>query len=336
MYTDLFRAIAHGKNDRKHPILNALLYVFCPLAAYWSRTGADIVIPDDIVWQAMTDFASGVGIKEALEAHGVDEPTNEKLKKYYAVVNEWRNRNHDLAPELSSMFPMQAHFAPAATFGNSDVYQYFGGQWRYLFEYVRVWSVLIYQWQDAIAPGARDDGDIEFTLQEVALSAPGVRKPAYFQVWAWEQKNGMSSRTHLGLLVNFPGVSKHPQIIRDKIQGIQDQLRFALVQHSARVGKEPWSSPPNVYALDRATGASTPFDVTVNTSDVLKMVSGLSEAARRGPHYPLGALQAPEKCGACGFRWQCYRNGNTVTDEAIKKVFEKKADFPLDDDDDDI
>ena len=333
MYTDLFNALLHGRNHRGNPILNALLYVFCPAAAYWWQFGAKVIVPDDIVWLAMTDFARGESIKDVLESHGVDEPTNQKLKQYYAAVNEWRNRSHDPAPELSSMFPLKAHFGPPANFGNSDVYQHFGGQWRYLFEYVRVWSILIYQWQDAIAPGASDDGDIEFKQLEVALSAPGVKRPVYFPVWAWEQKVGLSKRTHFGLLVNFPGVSRNPQVIRNKIQGLQDQLRFALVQRSARTDNELWASPPDLYALDRVTGASTPFDVVVNTSDTLKMVLGLSEAARTAPYYPLGALQAPEKCGVCCFRRECYQGGNTLTDFALDKLFEKKTGFsPVDED----
>ena len=319
MYTDLFLALLHGKNRRRNPILSALLYVFCPAAARWWFSGADPVVPFDITWQALTDFSRGEDIKSVLQEYGVDESTDEKLKQYYKAVKEWRGKFTGLAPELSVNFPLQANFAPDAKFGSSDLYGKFGGNWRYMFEYVRAWSILAYEWQDRIVPSASDnDSNIQFKSLEVALSAPGVRRPAYFPVWAWIEKVGLVNRTFIGLLVNFPGMSKNAQIVRDKIQGMQDQLRFALVQRSALSGDEPWPSPPEVHALDRTTGASTPFDAVVNTTDALKMVVELSEAARKGPHLPLGALQSPEKCEVCGFRAFCYGNDKTLRDDSLR------------------
>lgn len=331
MYTDLFRALLHGKNRRGNPILSALLYVFCPAAARWWLSGANPEVPRDITWQALADFSRGEDIKSVLREYGVDEYTDEKLKQYYKAVKEWRLKFAGLAPELSVTFPLQANFAPDAKFGNLDLYEKFGGNWRYMFEYVRVWSILAYEWQDRIvASGKLNDDNIEFRELEVVLSAPGVRRPAYFPVWAWTEKVGLARRTFIGLLINFPGMSRNPQILRDKIQGMQDQLRFALVQRSALSGAEPWPSPPEVHALDRTTGASTPFDVIVNTSDALKMIVELSQAARKGPHFPLGALQSPEKCEVCGFRALCYGNDKTIRDDSLRMLQSTSGFRPVD------
>ena len=327
MYTDLFKALLHGKNRCGNPILNALLYAFCPAAARWWLAGADLVVPHDITWQALTDFSRGEDIQRVLQEYGVDEQTDEKLKQYYRLVKAWRKDFPGLAPELSSKFPLDRDFTPNAnssnaTFGSAELYNKFGGNWRSMFEYVRAWSILAYEWQDRIVTGGEsNDDDIEFKQLEVVLSAPGVRRPAYFPVWAWTRKVGLTKRIYIGLLVNFPGMSRHPQIVRDKIQGMQDQLRFALVQRSALSGDEPWPSPPEVHALERTTGASTPFDVVVNTSDALRMVVPLSEAARKGPHLPLGVLQSPEKCAVCGFRAQCYeKDERTMRESALKTL----------------
>ena len=35
MYTDLFIALLERRNPRKHPLLSALLYEFCPQASFF-------------------------------------------------------------------------------------------------------------------------------------------------------------------------------------------------------------------------------------------------------------------------------------------------------------
>ena len=204
-----------------------------------------------------------------------------------------------------------------------------------MYEYVRVWSILMYDWYHATIEktGTRDgDGTFDFKLLDIVLSAPGVRRPAYFPAWAWIQSVGITKRTFIGLLVNFPGMSKHPQVVRDKLQAMQDQLRFALVQRSALAGDEPWPNPPEVYALDRATGAATPFDPAASTSELLKLVAGYSDAARSGFLPPTGMLQGQENCDVCGFRKCCYPNGGKTIPDGVFEMLQKPLKYrPADD-----
>lgn len=286
----LFTALLDKGNPRGHPIIAALLYVFCPAAARWWLAGADPVIPFDPLWQALEDLASGKTLKEALSDYGF-ESLVDVAQTYVKQVDVWRERHPGIdAPELLPTFN-GGRIETARRFGHRAGIRKFGGQWENLFTYVRTWAFVVRDWEFAM----RFPEPPQFSQVRLALTLPGIRRPAAFPVWSWVGRIQGAHRVALGLI------------------GAQDQLRLGMVRRAGLAGDKPWPSTPEVWALDERRGRVAHFDDRLPEDTLPGVVEQLADAAQQGPYPPLMALSWTGPCQSCGFRPQCFTDKGEIS-----------------------
>lgn len=300
MYTDLFLALLNRKNAREHPILSALLYAFCPIAAHWWLVGADPVPPFDPVWKSLEDLASGETLLTYLVKYGFDGLV-EEIRAYIREVEEYRRQHPVRSPELMPLFH-GGRIPAGRRFGFQNAIHQLGGDWRNLFIYIRTWAFLSQDWR--IDMQIQRDSGYALSAQQVLLTLPFTRLPVQFDTWTWKVPVGHVTETKIGLLVS---------------NGEQDQLRFALMSRSAPMGKQPWSNTPTIFALDRETGEARHFDQILSDKDLEKMVRALSDMAKNGPHPPLNALRQPSICKHCGYQHLCFEK-NYLSPHALNAL----------------
>jgi len=289
MQTDLFLALLDDHNPRNHPVLAALLYLYCPAAARWWTVGADPVQVFDPVWQALRDRSSGQTLSEALEAYGLQD-LGAELRTFIQRVDASRRYNPGIpAPEFAATFTGwvldkdQLH-------GKSDHIQNLGGKWSNLLAYAHTWAFLIPDWKNVMRFSEMPK------LQPVKLSivAPGVRKPISWPTWMWTLRSGVNIRINLGMLMT--GDPNHPA-----------QLLFTLAQQGQRPGEKPWPVEPELWALNRADGTGRSFRGRLPDQPGMgEIIADLASLAKTGPYPPLRALESPTRCRYCGFQTQCW------------------------------
>jgi hypothetical protein len=300
MQTDLFRALLDSRNARDHPILNAMVYEFCPAAAHWWLSGVDPVLPYDMVWKMMEMRATGINLREALESFSlVGLAAN--VANYITSVDSYRFHLKEkvASPELHPGFEPEKNAKFPDRFGYADGFAKLGGKrgWLDVLEFARLWSFVFVDWQlNSHIKVAPNETEVEFELVTLSFIHSGIRKPALFPAWLWRVKTRMVTRNVIGLPV-------------DNIND-QPQLKFALVSRASNADdKHSWENDPEIYALDRRTGESNPYNPTIRVIDALAMITPLSKMAKNGPYPPTNALAHPQTCQNCGFMDQCYRKG---------------------------
>jgi|GEM_PF-463256 len=324
-HTDLFRALIdeNNKGSKGHPVFSALLYVFCPMAAKWWLDGVVPVVPYDPVWEAASDFASGVTLKESLEKKGVPDLVGH-VKKYVEEVAAYRNHatTNYRGSELSPTFTGGKIEVTARTGYQAVFNRYFGGDWRNVLRYSRAWAFTIHDWRGLadIQPGKEK---YEFTRISVAFGVPGLgRRSLEWPAWAWKVENGYAFRIVLGMMVNGD---------------IQDHLRFALAARSvgqfvpSREGDkekreiQPWKVVPHMYSLERQFGYARPYQPRLDIERLVAAVPDLATIAEKGSRPPLGVLSQETKCRYCGFKGACFTTTEEVSPFIYKTISEDAA-----------
>ncbi len=301
MHTDLFQALLDRENPRGHPLLSALLYVFCPAAARWWLAGAEPILPFDPVWQAMQDLASGEKLGVHLKRMGLED-LQEEIKLYINQVATARKDHGDiLAPELLPSFT-GGRLALSRRFGSSNGIKNLGGNWQNLFVYVRAWAFLSQDWR--LNMGIPGDASYFLKVEKVALALPEIRIPARLEALVWRLPLGHVTEIRIGLLVS---------------NGEQDLLRFALLRLSSPAGGQPWPTPPQVFALDRSTGQAWHADLPLPDKKVPELVRQISALAKNGPYPPLNAFRQPSLCKECGYRHLCFEK-SILTPHALSMI----------------
>ena len=307
-YTDLFMALINN-NARGHPVLTALLYVFCPMAAKWWLNGADPVVPYDVVWEAVSDFTTELTLKDALVKRGVPDLIGH-VKKYAEQVTKFRD-NHRYnypASELSQEFKGGSIEVTART-GYQDAFdKHFGGDWRNVLRFARTWLFTTQDWRG----GVEIEAGKGYTIQKVTLllNVPRLNKGSIkWPAWCWRIKDGYALRIVLGMMTN---------------DSIQDQFRFALAARSQSYLVEEivegeikqktvsWEVTPHLYSLDRQYGSVRPAKL-YDAEKLVLTISPLAEAAKKGACPPLGVLSQQGNCEHCGFQALCFTKNKDLT-----------------------
>jgi hypothetical protein len=297
MYTDLFTALLDKENPRGHPLLAALLYVFCPAAARWWQAGADPVIPFDPLWRALEDLVSGRTLKEALSSYGFEDLLD-IAQTYVGQVDAWRSRHPGIcAPELLPTFS-GGRIEMSRRFGLRAAIRKFGDRWDNFFAYVRAWAFVVPDWEAHM----RFSSPPHFSRMRLAFTLPGFRRPVFYPVWAWLDQVENSGRVVIGLLVTANN---------------QDQIRLGLAGRANLGGDKPWASTPEVWALERGMGRADHFDERLPQDDLPHVVEQLAKVAKSGLHPPTEALRGSEQCTGCGFRTQCYTDSGEISGLAL-------------------
>jgi len=297
MYTDLFLALLNRHNDRGHPILSALLYTFCPMAAYWWLAGADPILPFDPVWKSLEDLASGETLLDHLIRYGFDGLI-EEIRTYIREVEAYRIQHPIQAPELMPLF--RGGKIPASRrFGSGTAINNLGGDWCNLFVYIRTWAFLSQDWRKGMQ--IQRDSNYTMTGEKVFLNLSFTRLPFQFDVWIWKVPVGHVTETKIGLL----GSNQN-----------QNQLLFSLMSRCNPSGNRPWPNTPALFTLDRETGEANHFDQTLADKDLEKTIQSLANLAKNGPYPPLNALRQPTICNSCGYQHLCFEK-NSISRHAI-------------------
>jgi hypothetical protein len=310
--TDLFRALLDEWNRkpgcREHPILLSLLYTYCPIAAKWWMSGADPIVPYDVVWDAASELAGRTTLKAVIEARGLRD-LHGHVKKYIKSVDAYRNSptTNYRGSELSPLFHGDA-IEVTARFGLTAIFdKYFGGDWRNVMRFVRAWAFIIPDWRGdcGIQPGKCE---FVFNSLSVALSVPRLTwRTIAWPAWVWRVSTGLARQVVLGLIVN---------------EGVQDALRFALVARSPGYFKDVeeggemkrklvrWEAAPYLFALERRLGSAEPFRSNFDVEKLAASVPDLATVARKGACPPFGLLSNSKKCEHCGYRQLCLLKNN--------------------------
>ena len=308
MYTDLFLAILDDENPRGHPILAALLYAFCPTAAFWWMAGAEPEVPFDPVWRALEDLAAGETLKEALCRYGFENLMDE-AKKYVSQIEIWRKRHEAVvAPELLPTFS-GGQISMSLRFNHHNAIENLGREWSNFFAYIRAWAFVVPDWEE----GFNFSQPAKISAQRLVLSLPGIRRPAYFPAWTW---------TNDGSDYVPSQVKPTSRVVVGQIMAGQqrDQLRMALLGKAQPPTEEPWPVLPEVWMLDPESGRSHHSEARLEEQDLTRVVEQLSDAAEWGPHPPLAALQGAAKCGQCGFHSLCYNQDGYISSEMLIRM----------------
>ena len=301
MYTDLFLALLNEKNARGHPILSALIYAFCPAAAYWWMAGAVPELPFDPIWRSLEDLSSGGTLKDHLVRYGFDSLIDE-VRKYIDEVTIFRKQHGFISsPEFSPFFT-GGKLEMSQRFGSQHAIEKFGGNWQYLFTYVRTWAFLSQDWRSGM--GIDMAASYTFCVEKVHLVLPIYRLPVQFDAWMWKVPIGHVTETKIGLL----GKSME-----------QDQLRFSLTRRCQPAGRQPWPNAPAVHVLDPSTGEAIHFERKLPSRSLEGIVDYLAKRAADGPHPPLHALNQSSRCRKCGFQQICFQE-HKISDYMLAKL----------------
>ena len=291
MYTDLFNALLERRNARKHPLLSALLYEFCPQAVFFWRSGLDPQPVLDPVWIALQDKAIGGTLMEHLERYELGG-FHEQAQEYITDIQDFRSVNQVYAPESSVVFSMPSPTAEERRKFTRAAEKHFGG-WDKLYAYIRAWSFLIGDWR--VRSGVSNDHPYMLRKTSILLQAPELGEPVYWQVWAWWVKVQNATTVHLGLLT--PNQQHDP-------------FRPTLVQKSSLEGDSPWPNEmlPVLHSLNYHTGEVASPEYLLVDGQVKMLLAKLASVSESGPYPPLNLLRRPQSCQYCGFYAFCFNN----------------------------
>ncbi|HUF37158.1 MAG TPA: hypothetical protein VMN57_01435 [Anaerolineales bacterium] len=277
MLTDLWMDLLNPANRRGHPVLAALLYVFCPAAARWWLAGADPVVPFDPLWQAHHLRSSGRTLRAVLEDWELGKLIGH-ARKYVEQVEAFRaqpQHRHIPAPELLPTF-LGGRLPVAIRHGLSEAFEEIGG-WQNFYPFVRAWAFSPRDWAGAL--GWREVRRMERTA--IALEALWA-EPVAFSAW----RLSGDGRTVLGLLAPA------------------DRFAGAWIAGVAACGRSTVQRE-ELYLLSetgRTSRAGGGFGVRANRD----LIERASSAAREGPHIPVNALERPSLCRRCGYHHICW------------------------------
>lgn len=289
MPVDLFLALRNRGNPRRHPILSALLYVFCPQAAYWWLAGAEPELPFDPVWQVLQDMGEGKTLAEKLDEYELGG-FREEVKTYVGEVETFRRHHaHIKAPERLPLF-RGGQLPLSRRFGAANGIHHLGGDWQNLFAYTRAWAFLYPDWLESMR--ISQNADVHFSIETLALTLNGIRLPVYWNTPVWQIQIKHVREIRIGALMQ---------------EGEPDFLRLALLALSSPKGDRPWQTRPQVFSLNPKTGEAQPADVPLANRRLPQVVKHLAEAATQEVHAPLNALCKPSLCKACGYIQLCYQ-----------------------------
>ncbi len=323
VYTDLFLALRDDnpvlpngdrrpRNPRGHPLLAALAYAFCPAAAGWWLAGADPEAPYDLAWKTLADCSRGISLKDSLVEMGLETYVGDVRKQVERIENLRSRFSQMKAPELSSLFTNHVVDINARFGGQEAVNRFFNSKWGNLIEYGRIWAFVIDDWKAVFEPEFKFRKNIKILLTGLSLNLPGVsRKPVWYPAWKFHLKVGHAQRIFLGFMV-------------DDDEG-QDQVRFALAANAGTYDDKPWEVTPELYALNRRTGAALPYKPNITPRYGKALIGTLAEFARSGPYPPQRALNRPQDCSDyCGFYHLCYHK-RSLTDNVLTLTRQKQG-----------
>jgi hypothetical protein len=298
MYADLFLALLERRNPRKHPLLSALLYEFCPQAAFFWRSGLDPHEVHDPVWKALQDYAFGGTLVDQLGMYELDD-FSETAQQYVTDIQDFRASHLVRSPETSALFPSGRPTAEEKRNFTQAIEKHFG-DWDNLYAYIRTWAFLIGDWR--LRSGITNDKNYSLRKTQLVFVLPELGEGVYWQIWAWWVKIEHNTSVHLGLLTP---------------DGLRDPFRPWLTRTSGLDGSSAWPSTPILHRLNYQTGEVSDPENLLTERQFRSLLLKLATVAESGPYPPLNMLRHLATCQFCGFRKFCY-NEERPTDLALR------------------
>ncbi len=245
--------------------------------------------PDyDVAWHVLDDYATGSTLKTALEKYelaNLIDPIKEYLEEVRLIRAEYPALR---APELLPIYELVK--APAADRFHiqKQIHQYFGGDWKNVFEYARIWAFVLPDWTLQIRD--RQKGDWSIGREELFIRLPGFDGHISFPAFVWNSSDGNLKSPSIGFLAD---------------SALPDPVRFLLGSFSAPGEGRQWECLPRIFALDRRTGQATLLESSEAGERLIQALDQLASAAQIGPYLPLASWKEPGQCQHCLFRDPC-------------------------------
>ena len=315
---DLFFSLCVGQDiPRNHPIYNGLLYSYCPAAAGWWRGGAQVIpnrLPYNVAWKVLADYSSGGVLDKLLEQYQINEIMINNVAAYMNSVRQVRlDHPRRLAPELDRDDLIKAD--KDMRFGNQNAFdEHFGGDWRNVYEYARIWCWVLMDWAAQIDLGRKEDNlrDFKIVQQDIYIRVPKTPFVVKYAAFVW-------------MTPGQDGTLSQPNIVFLSDHAVHHQFRSALAVLSAPSEEGIWDADPRVFALDPRRGEVSLFEPLENPMDLLQDLIDIGNATRDGPFPPLAAYIDPEKCKDCIFQNYCYSRKGELTENVRRKIDLKKS-----------
>lgn len=287
MYADLFRALLNPRNERKHPLLSALLYEFCPASAYFWRAGLTPDEPRDPVWKALCDHATDDVMGNHLMRYELGDYFAQTAD-YILEVQELRVEKPIRAPETTQLYIQPSPSAEDRRKFGQAVQKHFGG-WENLYAYIHTWAFLLGDWR--LRSGVPNEMSFTFRQTPLVFKLPGLGGAVHWEAFAWWIKTQITLKVKIGLLIP---------------NGAQDELRLWLMRTSQLDGDRAWTSAPEICLLNYQTGESQPAASLLSEQKIRESLFKLATLAESGPYPPLNLYRRQAACAACGFHNFCY------------------------------
>jgi hypothetical protein len=302
MIHELYLALLSESNPRHHPALLAMLYSFCPAAAGWWMSGINPPKPEfNGVWSVLEDSASGRPLQTTLEEYGLGEDLIIAVKVYLHRVEAYRRKMPGLkAPELLPLFEELQIDSALIIKNQNQIHWHFGGKWRNVLEYARIWSYVVEDWTITILDDRYTDCSIQ--KHDLKISLPGTSGVVSLPAWTWEFKVGRANYRSIGFITNG---------------GVHDLITIFMGSLAAREVDQ--AGEPRIYSLDPLTGeANCYYRPVASREQMVDIVLKLDDLARTGPYLPVGALVRPQQCHACPFQGQCFDQNDKLSAAVIQ------------------
>lgn len=282
--SDLWQAVKI--NQSGNPLLAALIYSYCPMAAFYYLGG---VVPHsppvDPHWKALEDISTGNKLLKFIQDYGFSSLLDE-ISKYRDNVVVYRRLNMTESPEIYPVF-RGGRLTQDKRFGVGNAIIDFGGEAN-LFEYIRTWAFLIPDWLSVIhfnhntAKFSQIQVDIRLKCASSVLKYPfWVVEDGYERVLFSLSPCDDEDWIRAGLL---------------KIAGIS--MEFS-----------------RIYLFDPVYGKARVVK-GLDLNDFEIFVENLLNTSKSGSYLPVNAIQRRYLCRACVFKPMCFIE-NEITPYAL-------------------
>lgn len=314
---DVFVALCTTDVPRNHPVFMALLYSYCPAAAsYWSSNAqvGPNHLPYNVAWQVLNDYSSGADLSNKLEEYGLRENVIRPISTYINKIANFRQRHpFNRAPEIGLEDLMELDKTLRFGDGIQNIWtDHFGGDWRNSFEYARIWVYALAGWiKDIYGPKFGENGE-EFVVkvQDIVFRPPKVNFSVRIPAFVFKTDVDGYYKINIGFLAE---------------DAVHNQFRSVLAMMSAPDKDNRWDVEPRIFALDPRMGTAKLFEPIESPDKLIEDMVELGNAVKEGPFPPVAAYADPAKCKVCVFRSQCYGHKNELSDFARQRIAPKNS-----------
>ena len=318
MYDLFFNLCVTQNIPKNHPVYLGLLYTYCPAAAGFWQAGAPVgprTLPYNGAWHVLSDYASGdATLSDKLEGFGVSEPMIKDVVGYVEAIKHYRRKYpYKDAPELEHTDDL-VKADKVLRFGLQNVFDdNFGGNWRNVYEYGRLWCYVLMDWARHI-DGDRDKvRKFKVSAQNIYIRFPRFSSlPVSYPAFVW-------------MTMGNDGTLSQPNLVFLAEDAAHNQFRSAMAVLSAPSLEKVWEVEPRIFALDPINGKAELYEPLEDPNKLMEDLVDLGSAVKEGPFPPVAAYSDPDKCEDCIFRKQCYTGKGELNDAARQKIFTRKS-----------